>query len=413
MRVAYIVSRFPSSSETFIARELNHVARSGRIEPSLHSLFSAKETLVHPSAEPWIASLHTPGGWRSLAAAGWWLARRPLRLLGSAGIVVRDCWREPRYMLRSLAALLPAAAIARRVAQDGSERVHVHYATYPALAGWLCFRLAGLPYSITVHAHDIFVTQAMLARKVADADFVVPISRFNAAFLAEHAAASASRMHVIHCGLELGSYEYRPRIPPRESTVKALCVASLQEHKGHDVLLQALAGAPELERVTVDLVGDGPLRSALEGRAGRLGLAQRVRFCGSRREDEVRRLLSRADVFVLPSRRAIDGQMEGLPVALMEALACGVICVAPRLSGVPELISDGVTGHLFEPGDPGSLRAALVRALAGGVDPDAGRRLVEAEFDIERSAAALCKLLEGDAEPGAQAAGGKLRSAGT
>ena len=111
--------------------------------------------------------------------------------------------------------------------------------------------------------------------------------------------------------------------------MRALCVASLQEYKGHAVLLEALA-APELERVELDLVGDGPLRAELEARAGALGLAGQVRFHGSMREDSVRELFDRADLFVLPSVVARDGQMEGVPVVLMEALAAGVPVVATR-----------------------------------------------------------------------------------
>ena len=256
-----------------------------------------------------------------------------------------------------------------------------------------------MPYSITVHAHDIFVTQAMLERKVRDADFVVPISNFNAEWIRDHApAASATPLEVVHCGIEVSEYGFRPRQAPAEGSVTALCVASLQEHKGHEVLLEALASDPAaLGRITLDLVGAGPLRSELEAKAAALGLSATVNFLGSKPEDEVRILLEQADIFVLPSRKARDGQMEGLPVALMEALACGIPTVASNLSGIPELVTDGETGYLAEPGDAGSLAEALRRCLAGGADPQAGRALVEGEFAIDRSAAAMASLFRGQA----------------
>jgi len=178
--------------------------------------------------------------------------------------------------------------------------------------------------------------------------------------------------------------------------VRAICVATLNEHKGHAVLLDALAtGGPELERVQLDLVGSGPLEGALRARVARLGL-DRVRFHGTCSEEEVAKLLDEADLFVLASVVAPSGQMDGIPVALMEALAAGVPVIASRLSGIPELIQDGETGLLAQAGDAGDLARAFRRLLG---DPEAaiaraqaGRRLIEEEFDIERSADQMLEL---------------------
>jgi glycosyltransferase involved in cell wall biosynthesis len=161
------------------------------------------------------------------------------------------------------------------------------------------------------------------------------------------------------------------------------------------VLLEALA-APGLDRLHVRLVGDGPLRPELERLARTLGISSRVDFMGSRDETEVRALLDEADLFVLPSRVARDGQMEGLPVVLIEAVACGVPTVATRLSGIPELIADGETGWLAEPGDPQSLRAKLEEAVAEGAPAslDAGRALVEREFDQGESGRRISTLIQ-------------------
>jgi glycosyltransferase involved in cell wall biosynthesis len=178
--------------------------------------------------------------------------------------------------------------------------------------------------------------------------------------------------------------------------VRAICVATLNEHKGHAVLLDALAtGGPELERVQLDFVGSGPLEGSLRARVARLGL-DRVRFHGTCSEEEVTKLLDEADLFVLASTVAPSGQMDGIPVALMEALAAGVPVIASRLSGIPELIQDGDTGLLARAGDPADLARAFRRLLG---DPEAaiaraqaGRRLIEEEFDIERSADQMLEL---------------------
>ena len=171
-----------------------------------------------------------------------------------------------------------------------------------------------------------------------------------------------------------------------------------------------MAGAgPELERIELDLVGGGALREELDALARRLGLAGRVRFRGPLPEPEVAALLDRADLFVLPSVVARDGQMEGLPVALMEALACGVPAVSTRLSGIPEIIRDGETGVLAEPGDPASLRAALRRVVdepsEAWTRAVAGRRLVEREFDVRASGRRLAQLFQRASTNGARAQG--------
>lgn len=393
MKVAYIVSRFPSSSETFIARELNHVALAEDVEVEVHSLFPPTETLVHPSAKPWLEKVRRPRPAEGMRDLGWWMLRAPGSVLAVVGTVLRSCARQPGYLGRSLATVPVAASIARRVRASGTEHVHAHYATFPALAAWACRRLTGVPYSITVHAHDIFVTQAMLSEKVKDAAFVDAISAYNREFLRPFGGDSETPVHVIHCGIELDRYAYRPRKPPAEGPVQALCVASLQEHKGHRVLLEAIATAEgPVSRVRLAFVGDGPERPRLESLARELSIADRVLFAGSQPEDEVQRRLSEAHLFVLPSLVARDGQMEGLPVVLMESLACGVTTVASSLSGIPEIIKDGQTGYLATPGDPLSLRHALEYAITGDVDAAAARKLVEEEFDIRRSANALTEL---------------------
>ena len=395
MKVAYIVSRFPTASETFIVRELNGLAELG-VELELRSLYPPKDAFAHPSAEAWVGRLQRPGVGAGMRGLGYWLMRRPLRLLRSIGTVIAGSVRKPEILARSLVTIPAAAAHARSLESSGAGHVHAHFANYPALVAWLAARLTGLPYSFTAHAHDLFVHQVLLAAKVEEAAFVAAISEYDRRFLRDYGGDSTTPVHVVHCGVDPGAYEFRPRAIPARGPVRALCVATLQEKKGHAVLLDAIAGSDGLARLELDLVGDGPRRDALRGRVRELGLDDRVRFHGSLPEPEVRRLLGAADMFVLPSVVASDGQMEGLPVALIEALACGVPAVSTRLSGIPELIEDGVTGLLAEPGDAASLRGRIAELLEGSAQLDAarGRRLVEAEFDSRESARRMKELFE-------------------
>lgn len=291
-------------------------------------------------------------------------------------------------------ATLPLAADhANRINRDGIEHIHAHYATYPALAAWFTNRLTGVPYSFTAHAHDLFIDQSMVKEKVMKATFVVAISRFNERFLLEHVGDSTTPMYVIHCGVNPDAYAFDPRDAPMEGPVQVICVGSLEEYKGHKYLLEGL-GAPELERLRVRFVGEGPLRDDLERLARELGVSDRVEWMGELDEVGVADLLAQSDLFVLPSVVGAGGQMEGLPMAIVEALASGVAVVSTRLSAIPEVIEDGTTGFLAAPADAESLVDAIQKALRPtAIDHEAGRRLVESEFDVQISGRAIADLL--------------------
>ncbi|HET8758241.1 MAG TPA: glycosyltransferase [Solirubrobacteraceae bacterium] len=402
MRVAYLVSRFPTVTETFVLREFSAVAAEG-VAVDLHSLFRTSDAIVQPDAEPWVERLQRPGPGEGALALGGWMLRRPLRTLGTVATVVAGHARRPGILVRALATVPLAAAHARRFQRARVDHVHAHFANYPALAAWIAHRLAGVPYSFTPHAHDLFVHQAMLARKAADAAFVVAISDYNRRFLLERAGPGID-VPIVRYGIDAGRFPFRVRPANGGAPPRIACVARLLEYKGHAVLLRALADAPPpLAGAQLELVGDGPLRAELEREAGALGLRDRVHFHGAVPQPVVADVLARADVFALPSVISPDGDREGIPNALIEAMAAGLPAVSTYHSGVPELIEDGRTGYLARPGDVDDLRAALVRALT---EPDpasraqAARAVVEAEFSSHRSARRLVELF------GAVSAGG-------
>lgn len=396
--VVYLVSRFPVTSETFIVRELEALDRLDSYDLEIRSLFPSPDQPVHDIARRWTDHLVRPTARDALAGFGWAVLTRPVTVLAVLAAVTAGYLSRPPLLARALTTVLLACAHARDLARDRRPcHIHAHYATYPALAAWVCRRLIGCSYSFTAHAHDIYVDTSMLDRKIADARYVVTISQYNRALL-EGRNPAETPIRVVHAGIDTAAYDFRPRGIPSQGAVRALTVASLQQYKGHAVLLAALAkGGPEVDRIMLDLIGDGVLRGDLEALVERLGLRDRVRFLGSRSEQDVRAALAEADLFVLPSVVADDGQMEGLPVALMEALACGVPTVSTELSGIPEIVVDGVTGLLATPGDADSLNAVLAamiqRGSAAVVFAAAGRELVTAEFDLSESIAALTSLM--------------------
>lgn len=400
MRTAYVVSRFPSTTETFIAREMSALRERG-VEIELFALVPQPDAVVHPESRGFEAQSTRAVSGAALRAQAHWLRRRPGRLASVWWDAVTGNARSPKFLLRALAVVPMASWYAVRAQAHGVDRVHAHWATHSALAAWVVHRLTDLPYGITAHAHDIFVDRSMLGRKLRDADYVAVISEFNARFLDElYPAETRDKLEVVRCGIDPSSFAYRERTE-HDGPVRLVCVASLQDYKGHAVLLEAMSVLTSRGRdVRLQLVGEGELRAELEADIARRGLDDRVELLGALPSDAVSAVLAESDVFVLPSVVTGSGKMEGIPVALMEASAVGLPVVASRMSGIPELVLDGETGLLVEPGDASQLADALdrlvcsaeMRARAGA----AGRRRVLEEFTVVGNADRLLALMARD-----------------
>lgn len=389
-RVAYVMSRFPTVTETFILREMDELERQGW-EVGLFPLILEHPSVVHADALLWSDRARRAGPLsRAALRAHLHFLRRPRRLFSVWGGVLRGHVREPAVLVRALALLPVMVAMADEVERRGYRHVHAHFATYPLLAAWVAHRLTGVTYSVTVHAHDIFVSHAMLAEKLADARLIVTISQFNREYLLREIDPQLGpRIEVIHCGIESSVYRRQAR-QDLSDRLDLLCIGSLMPYKGQEFLLQACRilldrGVPFRLR----LVGDGPLRKDLTALAGALDLGDHVQFLGARSQEEVADLVAKSNVYVQPSILTTTGQMEGIPVALMEALAAELPPVSTALSGVPELIRPGQTGWLVPPEDPRALADALEEIRS---DPAyaqrlavQGRDLVRAEFDLRRN----------------------------
>jgi glycosyltransferase involved in cell wall biosynthesis/aminoglycoside phosphotransferase (APT) family kinase protein len=325
--------------------------------------------------------------------------RSPLVYLGTIIELLAGTVRSPGFLARTIALFPKSVYLAERLEREGIRHVHAHYATHPATMAMIVARFApSITYSFTAHAHDIFVNRAMLAPKLARAAGVRAISRFNRSFLAAlYPAIAPEKIEVIRVGIQPETYRapYEPEEPP----LRILTVAALKPYKGIRVLIEAcriLAGRGV--DFVCEIVGDGPLRKALETQIARGGLGARVRLAGARPQGEVAAMMKGASLFVLPSVVAHDHQMEGIPVALMEAMAASRPVIATALSGVPELVEDCVTGLLVDANNP-DLLAAAIRRAAGDLElrrrlGDAGRRAVEEKFDLSSNVASLVEWLD-------------------
>jgi colanic acid/amylovoran biosynthesis glycosyltransferase len=380
--VLYIVTRFPALTETFVVNEW--LALTGRFRMQLVALRRSGEVPVHSETRRLMPRMRFAGTPLpdTLAAHLVWLLRSPRTYLSALAAVVRGALRFSLLeAAQETVVFFKAVGVARSAARDGVDHVHAHFASHPATAAWVVHRLTGIPFSFTAHANDLFVAPVLLERKVADARFAIAISDYNGRVLLER-CPSAPRVEVVHCGVDSERYAWRDlseRDPDR-----VVCVASLLPKKGHADLIDALALLAERRPgIVLELVGDGPERERILRRARERGVAERVCLLGARSSEQVRATLANARAFALPSVRLASGRMEGIPVAMMEAMASGVPVVATRLSGIPELVQDGVTGLLVEPGDPRGLAAALGRVLED--DSLAAELALRARELVERS----------------------------
>ena len=400
-KIAYIMSRFPHLPETFILREMIAMEMQGW-EIALYPLIAQDQPVVHAEAQAWLKRAHCLP-WLSLdiqAANLRLLAARPRRFVSLWFRVVWENRASLKFLLRAVILFPKAVRMAEQMQQEGISHIHAHYATHPALAAWLIHELVGISYSITVHAHDIFVEKAMLATKLQDAAFIVAISDYNREYLTRQIGiSSAKKIHVVHCGIDPAIYKAHAHPPVSSEPLEIISIGSLQPYKGMRYLIEACAllrarGLPFHCRI----IGDGEEMPGLQRMIVDRKLELYVDLMGALTQAEVARLLPDAHCYVQPSIVTPSGKMEGIPVSIMEAFASGLAVVATEISGIPELVHPGVTGYLVPPADPPALADALTTVYRNPVESarmvKAGKALVAKEFNIDHSARQLSALFE-------------------
>jgi glycosyltransferase involved in cell wall biosynthesis len=324
MRLAYVVGTYPQPSETFIAREIDGLRARGH-HLDIYSLFAPAEGRLDG----------TTYGWPSPAA------RLLRKVTGTAPVVGR--WR-------------------REFTRGGYDAIVAHFGSQPSTVA--LDAADSLPLILSLHARDIYVEAERLEDKLTRATAVITCTAANVEYLRAHFPAQQEKVHLVYHGLPHPWFDAplpeRQREP--DAPLRLVAVGRLVPKKGYGVLIDACArlrqaGIPHLLHV----VGDGPLREALHENAWQAGVADSVDFAGWAAEPAVRAAYAWADVFCCPSVITTDGDRDGLPNVLVEAMATGLPAVGSAISGIPEAIDDGATGLLVPPGDAAALADALAR----------------------------------------------------
>ncbi|EMI16421.1 glycosyl transferase, group 1 family protein [Rhodopirellula maiorica SM1] len=424
-KVAYVMSRFPKLTETFVLFEILAVQQQQvqvEIFPLIGKFSSGKEVagvglwrkvrehlksaaqpaVMHAEAQPCVEKARYMPFFNGaiLMANLVMLVRRPLRYLSTVAMIVRDNFGNANYFWGGLSVFPKSVYFAQAMQREGIRHVHAHFANHPAMACFVIHRLTGIPYSFTAHGSDLHRHKHMLRRKVEHAAFVVTISSYNHKVITDHCGSCcAEKVRVIHCGVDVDTFRPSALTSRRDGPLRIICVGTLHEVKGQKYLLQAVSLLREQGiNCQVSFVGDGRDLEMLQGLARELSIDPFVTFHGTKTREDLVGLMQSADLLVTPSVPTSDGRREGIPVVLMEAMACGLPVVASRISGIPELVNSDDVGRLCEPKNAEQIAAAIKlfaedEELRKRVGANARQRIID-DFAIEGNAKQLISLFQ-------------------
>lgn len=418
-RIAYIMSRFPKITETFVFYEILAMDAMG-LPVDVYPLLREHQKVAHPEAETWVARARFQPfiSLPILRAHVHFLRRAPARYARVLWDVLRHTWGSRNFFIGAIGIFPKAVRFAYEMEERRTTHIHAHFATHPTVAAFIAHRLTGIPFSFTAHGSDLHVDRRMLDIKVAASAFAVTISAYNKEVMVRTCGEQArSKIRIVRCGVDPAVFSPSRRAATH-GTFEIACVASFEEVKGHRYLITACR---LLHERGVDfrchLIGDGPLRREVVRWISEAALESHVVLHGSLARPDVARLLGSADAAVLASYPTKEGKREGIPVALMEAMACGLPVVSTAISGIPELVESGVTGYLVPPCNASALADAL-QTLAADRDlrermGEAGREKVAREFNIHLNTRLLLDLFVGvRSEADAPALRGSVLTAG-
>ncbi len=386
-RIGYVVKRYPRYSETFIVNEILAHEASGR-ELDIFALRPPNDTHFQDAISR---------------------VRSPVCYLPHAGLKGRDFWEnlqtfidEPENLATGLAAargygiidVHQGLLLAREVRARGIDHLHAHFATSPTTVARLAAHFAGIGFSFTAHAKDIFhedVDEQQLVDKISAAGAVITVSDFNEAHLRTISAGREPNIVRIYNGLDLEAFRYSS---PLERSAHVIAVGRLVEKKGFDVLVEACAiMAGKGIEFDCSIIGTGPLEAELRNLIETRGLQSRVSLPGPLAQSDMRERVRAAAVMAAPCIVGEDGNRDGLPTTLLESMALGTPAISTDVTGIPEAIRHGETGIIVPQRDAEKLADALTNLLAEPRKREQlaqnARKLIEAEFDSMKSAAGM------------------------
>lgn len=384
MKVGYVLKRYPRYSETFIVNEiLAHEAAGLEIEifslyPLCDTHFQDCISRVRAPVRYLIADSKINDFWTKFQSAAKQMPNIWTDLKSAKGVEARE--------------LAQALMLAMAVKDGHIDHLHAHFATTAATVTRLASRFAGVPFTMTAHAKDIFhddVDPKDLRAKLTDAAATFTVSDFNLNYLREAYGDAASRVRRIYNGMDISERHFAA---PIERAPLVVGIGRLVEKKGFDDLIRACDLLKKTGfKFQCQIVGTGEDQPTLRKLIDELDIHDRVELAGPRPQREVFELLQRASVFAAPCVVGNDGNRDGLPTVLLEAMSLGTPCVSTDVTGIPEVVQHDGTGLIVGQRNIAELAAAIRRLIEDSALRQRlalnARRLIEAEFDITKTTA--------------------------
>lgn len=366
--IAYVLDEYPSVSQTFVHNEIIELRRQGIAVLPIAMQGAQGDRDLHGT------SLQLRGWGESLPALARYLVTSPRQTLSMLSHLASLRGEHSRLALTAL------PLVADQLRKQGVTHVHAHFAWGAAAVGGCLAKLLGVPFSLTVHARDLYVDGKHLRAKLSAADTIVTVCEFNRSILGE-SGADPGRITLVRCGVSIPDQSAAQSM---ERGIDVIVVGRFVPKKGYAVLVAALSRLRDSGVIVrCAMVGDGPERAAIEEQVKVKGLAESVIFYGSLPHDQTLELIADSRVLCMPAVVAPDGDSDALPVVIYEAMARGVAVVASSVAGIPEMV-DEETGWLVKPSDHVALSEALRAALS---DPaEASRRAAAARSRVSRDA---------------------------
>ena len=366
-RIAYLAPEIPALSATFVYNEILGIQKKGyHVTPI--SVHKPKKLAQDKGVEQLRRStfyLYDQGLAAFLLSACSQLVNYPVRTIQVLRLLFHDVWKVGLFSRTGIGLgfrFTAACMLARILRANNCEHLHIHFAHIPTDIGMYASILSNIPFSFTAHANDLFERGWLLQEKVNRSKFTITISEYNRRWLRER-GCNSSKIHIVRCGINSSRFtpiHYKnPASPFRIGTI-----GRMVEKKGFDTLIKATAilkqkGLP----LYLMIVGSGPLEKHLRDLAEKLQIKGLVEFPGPIINQDVPSWLRTLDLFVLPCQKDHNGDMDGIPVVLMEAMLSGVPVVSTNISGIPELVINNLSGLLVPPQDPEALSLAMKRLL--------------------------------------------------
>ncbi|AGF78532.1 glycosyltransferase [Desulfocapsa sulfexigens DSM 10523] len=387
---AYILLWFPKPSETFVFSEVENLLKLG-LPVSVYTLYGRLEKDLSSDMQSYQGKILRLGVWWGIALPifiFYWFLRSPVKTTMLIVRIVLRRWKGVEKTAENVWACFCAFYLAYRFEKDQIKHIHAPWACGCATAAWLASRLTGIPFSFAMHAWDIYPPDSLIQEKTRDALFVRSVTQYNIEYLRKLTACSEDKFHLIYIGVPMS--QVKARHVSMEPPYQLLAVGRLVGKKGYEFLLRA-CGVLKANAIDfhLNIVGDGLYLNQLQRLCASLELESVVTFHGFQPYEKMPTFFQEADIFIMPCVVHSSGDRDGIPTVLMEALLHYVPVITTSVSGIPELIEDGVSGVLVPEKDPNAIVDAVTLLITEKQKAwdmaDRGNRKVLELFNAEKN----------------------------